>query len=218
MGDDSRVDIPRFHDLFRQPDTAIGLDDAVAERSNDDSVFLKASRKCMGICHAANQCFRDGRPVEACVDLYIQSRGCLASFFAKKSFEKASKCISESRRYDTCQVEVLEMQKAVEKVLTKEGRNVHFSQTEQKAFDQCGYFTLTSTMAELDANLGCSMAIVAPQVFAVFTQCLEKNGGEMGKCTKEGRRLMKEFQPFMEKVWIKDPYFLIRGTKLKLID
>lgn len=210
--EDHQQNVFAFHELFRHPETSKGLEDAILAQGKEDS-FLAAVRKCLGVCQETNRCFQDGKPQHKCADLYIQSRGCLAQFIAKDSFLSTFDCLKKNGSYDKCFNEVLKMQKEVEKELTRNADLIHYSDLEKKAFETCGHLRLPTTIVGLDLALACSMSMICPTQFSRFEKCLSSNNEDFSKCGKEGRELMKEFQPFMEKVWVKDFYFLVRGRE-----
>ena len=86
------------------------------------------------------------------------------------------------------------------------------SPAEASALSDCGSVTGAKSGEHLEMILGCSMSHVCPVELEAMGRCWASSKGDLTKCATEGRVLMTAFRSYMEKVWAKDKYFMLRGA------
>ncbi len=198
-------------DLFREPGIA---DASLAVVSPEDSAALAAVKKCFGICNETSNCMkRQGESDRHCIDLFLNSRACLAQFVSRSAFDALIKCSKEKSSYSECASELISVHKATEKALDALDEATVLNPDEASAVANCGSVTQAKSRNHLNMILGCSMSHVCLAELDALGQCWLEKEGDLSKCVTEGRALMTAFRPYMEKMWIKDKQFMIRGVK-----
>ena len=210
------MSVPRFDVLFKEPGVADALytlpeADSTGEGGADsNSTAMQGIRDCLGLCGDTTKCLRQrGTEDPRCLNLFLQSRGCLASRLGletKPRFDAMDECMQREKSFNKCGPELRQMHAAVEKKLKKMDEDLPMSGIEQDAWERCGSPTQGASVDHLNVILGCAMQVVCPQELNQFVAC------SSGECVSEKRALLGAFRPYMEKVWLRDPLFLVRGA------
>lgn len=200
--------IPKFGDLFRDHTYDIDMD---VEYPTSDPIAM-AIRKCVAHSQEAAKCLSSRGPEQSrCLDLFFNSRACLAKFIAPSFFLSLSSCMQSHHSFNSCVEPLQSMHEEVEKMLTDYDKKKPWSAEEKEAFSVCGSLFDAQSRSQMDMKVGCSMSYVCPVELALFSTCLQKTGGRINLCRSEARTLLVSFMPYLEKSWIKDPDYLLRG-------
>ena len=193
--------VPRFDLLFRDPEVNGAVFGTPGPRD---------WRKCLGVCGDTTKCLRQrGGDDSRCLNLFFQSRGCLASALAADAFGAMDACMGREQSYNRCASPLRRMHGAVERALAQLADDTEMSAPEKTAWQTCGSPTKAQSAEHLNVILGCSMQHVCPAQLDRFVDCEAQAGRN---CGDDARELLTAFRPYMEKLWLKDPQFLVRGT------
>lgn len=121
-------------------------------------------------------------------------------------------CMAQERSFNRCHAALVAMNGAVERELSKLDTSLVFKEgsAEAVAWETCGSPVQASSREHLNLILGCSFQKVAEAQLLSFIACTA-TGHE---CQEERAALIREARPYMEKVYVKEPAFLLRGTIL----
>ena len=179
----------------------------------------RAVRDCLGICGDVTKCFMQrGTRHSHCLELFFNSRGCLAARLTEETRRRhgeMDQCMQREQSFTECARELRLMHGAVEKALkdltdeSKEGCPAAFNEAEQRAWSNCGSPTRAASGEHLNLLLGCSMQQVCPEQLQRWATC--QAGGD-NTCETESRQLLAAFRPYMDKVYLRDAHFLVRGS------
>jgi hypothetical protein len=197
--------VPPFDSLFTEP----GIAEGMYGKTGEENDFQKALNDCLPICGDTMKCLNlRGTRDQTCLSLFFNSRGCLARHFAREKFEQMDRCMKGSETFGECSSELVKMHKAVEEELTKREKALKLSENEQKAWDNCGSPSTANSRDQMNIIFGCAMKYVCPAELETFILKFDSSS----QYKVEGKALMTAFRPYMEKLWLKDPLFLLRGA------
>lgn len=111
------------------------------------------------------------------------------------------------------------VQKEADAQLEKYAKEISFSEgAEQNAWTQCGSPTAAKSTQQLEMMLGCSMSRVCPVQLQNYLACVQQSPNDRySTCQSDADALAKAFVPYLEKVYIKDPMFLLRESVIEKI-
>jgi hypothetical protein len=200
-----------FGELLSQPQISRVL--LEPQPATNDQV-LTAVRKCIGAYGEAAKCLGlNGPDNRKCVVRYIQAQACMATVLAPSKFEALQTCVTANQgRAGPCESEMVSMQRTNAAIVNKYATDLKFEGDEDRAWTKCGTPTVGTTQEHVSAILGCSMSTVCPSQVERWASCMNRTANHSSACVLEGQSLLLCFRPYMEKVYIKDPLYLLRGA------
>lgn len=212
------METPSLLPLFRTPAVNAVLSEPLADDATVPDA-VRAMRKCIALFGDATRCFSfGGEDDQRCMMRYLNAQGCLGTVLEPRKHADLLRCMEERHDLNACEAPMIALQQANSKVLDAYADALVLQGPEETAWTSCGTLAHAPSADVANMVLGCSMSFVCPEPLERWLECTQGTGVDTaGACHEQGRQLLRAFRPYLEKVYFKDPLYLMRGTLIEAV-